>query len=102
MSLHSAAVPEQMRCKESSRAQPFSKFCATSCDGVTFAGVKRFSRALTLFRRFPGWYPELIQRDLLIEIGRERVLAVHPRELYCKAGSSNCFREIAVLRVGGR
>src|SRR2546423_856878 len=33
MSLHSAVVPEPMRCKVLSRAQPFSKFCVTSCDG---------------------------------------------------------------------
>jgi hypothetical protein len=43
----------------------------------------------------------LVQRDLLIEIRRERVLAVHPRELHRGLGGSNRIREFAVLRVRG-
>jgi hypothetical protein len=43
----------------------------------------------------------LVQRDLLIEICHKRVLAVHPRELHRRAGSSNRIREFAVLRVRG-
>src|SRR5215475_13220278 len=40
-SLHSAAVREQIRCKELSRAQTFLKFCVTSCDALKFAAVNR-------------------------------------------------------------
>jgi len=58
-------------------------------------------RALALFRGFAVWHSELIQRDLLIEIRHDAVLAMHPRKLHRRARSSNRVREFPVFGIRG-
>src|SRR4051812_5675680 len=100
MSLHLVAALEQMRCKASSTAQPFSNSCVTSCNDVSLPVVNHkwlnrstwpalsrcndlaIRRALALFHCVAVRNPELIQRNLLIEIRDHGVLTVHPRELH--------------------
>src|ERR1700756_1568346 len=54
MSLHSAAVPAQMRCKALSRAQRCSESCVTSCDGCGSATlyVKSLNREIVSRGRY--------------------------------------------------
>src|SRR5215469_3987965 len=72
MSLHSEAVPAQMRCKALSRAQWFSKSCVTSCDGLKSRLLRRNQNLVA--SRLPSFSVTTLQTECELPLADEHFI----------------------------